>query len=58
LDRKKLRDAWRREGRYLLRTNMTDENPAKLWEFYFQLTEVEQAFKELKNDLSIRPIHH
>jgi hypothetical protein len=58
LDRKKLRDAWRREGRYLLRTNMTDENPAKLWEFYLQLTEVEQAFKELKNDLSIRPIHH
>jgi transposase len=58
LDRKKLRDAWRREGRYLLRTNMTDENPAKLWEFYLQLTEVEQAFKELKNDLSLRPIHH
>jgi transposase len=58
LDRKKLRDAWRREGRYLLRTNMTDENPAKLWEFYLQVTEAEQAFKELKNDLSIRPIHH
>jgi transposase len=58
LDRKKLREAWRREGRYLLRTNMTDENPAKLWEFYLQLTEVEQAFKELKHDLAIRPIHH
>lgn len=58
LDRGKLREAWRREGRYLLRTNMTDEEPAKLWEFYLQLTEVEQAFKELKHDLAIRPIHH
>ena len=53
-----LRKAWRREGRYLLRTNLTDTDPARLWEFYLQLTEVEQAFKELKSDLSIRPIHH
>ena len=58
LDREALRVAWRREGRYLLRTNLTDTDPAKLWEFYLQLTEVEQAFKELKGDLSIRPIHH
>ena len=58
LDRTKLRAAWRREGRYLLRTNMSDTDPAKLWQFYLQLTEVEQAFKELKHDLSIRPIHH
>ena len=57
-DRGKLRAAWRREGRYLLRTNLTDTDPAKLWAFYLQLTEVEQAFKELKGDLSIRPIHH
>jgi len=58
LDRSKLRQAWRREGRYLLRTNLTDTDPAKLWEFYLQLTEVEQAFKELKGDLAIRPIYH
>jgi hypothetical protein len=58
LDRAKLREAWRREGRYLLRTNLIDTDPAKLWAFYLQLTEVEQAFKELKGDLSIRPIHH
>ena len=37
---------------------ITDTDPAKLWEFYLQLTEVEQAFKELKGDLSIRPIYH
>ncbi len=50
--------AWRREGRYLLRANITGTNPVKLWEYYLQLTEIEQAFKELKGDLSIRPIHH
>jgi hypothetical protein len=37
LDRKKLREAWRREGRYLLSTNMSHEEPAKLWEYYLQL---------------------
>ena len=58
LDRAALRIAWRREGRYLLRTNLKESDPAKLWEFYLQLTEVEQAFKELKGDLAIRPIHH
>lgn len=58
LDRKALREAWRREGRYLLRTNLTDTDPARLWEFYLQLVEVEQAFKELKHDLGIRPVHH
>ena len=57
-DKQKVREAWRREGRYLLRTNMSDQDPAKLWQFYLQLTEVEQAFKELKNDLGLRPIHH
>jgi transposase len=58
LDRKKLRVARRREGRYLLRTNLSRSDPAKLWEYYLQLTEIEQAFKELKGDLAIRPIHH
>jgi transposase len=58
LDRTTLRIAWRREGRYLLRTNLTETDPARLWEFYLQLTEVEQAFKELKGDLALRPIHH
>ena len=58
LDRKKLRQARRREGGYLLRTNLKSEDPAHLWRLYLQLVEIEQAFKELKNDLSIRPIHH
>lgn len=58
LNRSKLRKARRREGSYLLRSNMSGDDPAKLWEFYLQLVEVEQAFKELKGDLSIRPIYH
>ena len=41
-----------------MRSNMSGADPSKLWEFYVQLTEVEQAFKELKGDLSIRPIYH
>jgi transposase len=53
-----LRQARRREGSYLLRSNLTGGDPAQLWAFYLQLTEVEQAFKELKDDLAIRPIYH
>ena len=58
LRRDRLRQARRREGRYLLRSNLTGEDPAKLWRYYIQLTEIEQAFKELKHDLAIRPIFH
>ena len=58
LDRDKLRQVRRREGRYLLRTNLTAQQPETLWTFYIQLTEVEQAFKEIKHDLAIRPIFH
>ena len=58
LDRQRLRQARRREGRYLLRTNIASQPPEALWRFYIQLTEVEQAFKELKHDLAIRPIYH
>lgn len=58
LDRQKLRQVRRREGRYLLRTNLTESDPAKLWQFYLQLVEVEAAFKTLKGDLAIRPIFH
>ena len=58
LDRAKLRRARRREGRYLLRTNLTDDDPARLWGLYLQLVSVEEAFKNLKGDLAIRPIFH
>ncbi len=58
LDRDKLRQARRREGRYLLRTNLAADDPARLWELYIQLVSIEEAFKNLKGDLAVRPIFH
>ena len=58
LNRQKLRRIRRREGRYLLRTNLTENDPALLWQYYTQLVAVEQAFKNLKGDLAIRPVFH
>ena len=58
LDRKKLKQVRRREGRYLLRTNLTEADPVKLWQYYLQLVQVEEAFRTLKSDLAIRPIFH
>ena len=58
LRRDRLRRVRQREGRYLLRSNMVAEDPATLWRLYMQLIEIEQAFKELKHDLAIRPIFH
>jgi transposase len=58
LRRDKLRQVRRREGRYLLRSNLSAQAPEKLWQFYIQLTQVEAAFKDLKDDLSLRPIFH
>ena len=58
LDRNKLRQVRRREGRYLLRTNLTGREPAELWRFYIQLVEIEAAFKTMKDDLQLRPIYH
>ncbi len=58
LNRQKLRWTRRGEGTYLLRTNLTADNPEDLWKQYIVLTEVEQAFKEIKQDLGIRPVYH
>jgi transposase len=58
LDRIKLRQARSREGRYLLRTNLVEEDPAELWNLYLLLVMIEEAFKTLKGDLAIRPIFH
>lgn len=58
LRKDRLRKVRRREGRYLLRTNLVGRDPAQMWEFYTQLVQVEEAFKNLKGDLAIRPIFH
>lgn len=58
LNKDKLRQVRRREGRYLLRTNLKNREQAELWQFYVQLVQVEEAFKNLKDDLNLRPIYH
>jgi transposase len=58
LRKDRLRKVRRREGRYLLRTNLQGRDPGQMWEFYTQLVQVEEAFKHLKGDLAIRPIFH
>ena len=58
LNRNKLRRARRREGRFVLRTNLCGRDPAEPWRCDIQLVEVEAAFKTLKDDLKLRPIRH
>lgn len=58
LRKDRLRAVRRKEGRYLIRSNMATTDPAMLWKQYMLLTDIEQAFKELKGELSIRPINH
>jgi hypothetical protein len=58
LDKDKLRQVRRREGRYLLRSNLTETDPAAVWTYYLQLVQVEEAFRNLKGDLAVRPIFH
>jgi transposase len=64
LDREKLREARRREGSYLIRTNLPPDGQEgepegrAIWSYYMQLVEIEEAFKNLKGDLGIRPIYH
>jgi transposase len=58
LRKKRLREVRRREGRYLLRSNMPERPAAELWEFYMLLSQVEEAFKHLKSELVLRPFHH
>jgi hypothetical protein len=58
LDRQKLRAVRQREGRYLLRTDLSADNPESLWRCYMQWVFVEEAFRTLKGDLDLRPIDH
>lgn len=58
VEKSKLQKAQQRDGHYLLRSNLTAEDPAVLWTRYVQLTQIEAAFRALKSDLGIRPIYH
>ena len=57
-DLRKLRSAWLQQGTYLLRTNLTRQDPETLWRYYLQLTEVESVFRTFKSVLNLRPIWH
>jgi hypothetical protein len=54
------RSQWTRQaqGAYLLRTNCLEKDPARLWQWYLQLTQAEAAFRTEKTDLNLRPIFH
>jgi transposase len=58
VEKSKLQRAQQRDGHYLLRSNLTAEDPAVLWTRYVQLTQIEAVFRSLKSDLGIRPIYH
>ncbi len=58
VDKGKLKVAEQRDGHYLLRSNLTGEDPAVLWTRYVQLTQIESVFRSLKTELGIRPIYH
>jgi transposase len=57
-DKAKLKAAEQRDGHYLLRSNLTGEDPAVLWTRYVQLTQIESVFRSLKSELGIRPVYH
>ena len=54
------RTAWAEQahGAYLLRTNCPEQDPVKLWRWYMQLTQAEDAFRTSKSDLSLCPVFH
>jgi len=46
------------DGSYYLRTDRTELSPKQIWSVYIMLTNVEDAFRCLKDELGIRPVHH
>jgi transposase len=58
LQKEKLRDAELYDGHYLLRSNLSGQEPKQAWELYILLVEIEAVFRSFKNDLGIRPIYH
>jgi transposase len=58
VDKAKLKATEQRDGHYLLRSNLTGEDPAVLWTRYVQLTQIESVFRSLKSELGVRPIYH
>ena len=53
VNKAKLQAAQLRDGHYLLRSNLTAEDPAVLWTRYVQLTQIEAVFRSLKSELGV-----
>jgi transposase len=58
LKKEELKEAELCDGHYLLRSNLSDQEPEWLWKLYMLLVEIEAVFKSFKNDLGLRPIYH
>jgi transposase len=50
--------AARFSGSYYLRSDRHDLDDGELWSLYITLTQVEEAFRSLKSELGLRPVHH
>jgi hypothetical protein len=48
----------KKEGQYLLRTNINEKDSTKQWLIYNTIREIEYTFRVLKTDLDLRPIYH
>ena len=46
------------DGNYLLKTNRLDLDQDEIWHLYMTLTRVENAFRDLKSHLGLRPNFH
>ena len=60
IEYKEDRTTWseRVHGKYLLRTNLQETDPKRLWKTYMQLNQAETAFRMSKSDLGLRPVFH
>lgn len=52
------RESEKYDGIYLLRTNRRDLGKEEIWRLYMMLVRVEDAFRDLKGELGIRPVCH
>lgn len=48
----------KREGQYLLQTNLDEKEEQTQWAIYNTIREIESTFRTLKTDLDLRPVYH
>ncbi len=45
-------------GYYVLRSNLTDKNEKEVIDIFTMLLDLEDAFRSMKSELGLRPVHH